>query len=55
VPAGDVDALAATIDALLDPEERRRAGAAARKTVERAFTWERCGRDTVAAYEEALR
>ena len=30
------------------------AGDAARATVERAFTWERCGAATVAAYEEAL-
>jgi teichuronic acid biosynthesis glycosyltransferase TuaC len=31
-----------------------RLGAEARATVERAFTWERTGRETLAAYEEAL-
>ncbi len=30
-------------------------GAAARETVQRCFTWERCGQLTVAAYEHALR
>ena len=29
--------------------------AAARETVLGSFTWERCGRQTVAAYEEVLR
>jgi teichuronic acid biosynthesis glycosyltransferase TuaC len=52
VDSGDVDALARTIDALLDD---RAARAAARTTVEAAFTWERCGRETVRAYEDALR
>jgi teichuronic acid biosynthesis glycosyltransferase TuaC len=52
VDAGDVDALARAIDALLDDPA---AGAAARATVEAAFTWERCGRETVRAYEDALR
>ena len=33
----------------------RELGDAARATVEAAFTWERCGRATVAAYEDALR
>jgi teichuronic acid biosynthesis glycosyltransferase TuaC len=31
-----------------------RLGTAARATVERHFTWERCGRATVGAYEDAL-
>ena len=56
VPPADPEALAAELRALLDePEWRRELGAAARATVEAAFTWERCGRDTVAAYEAALR
>jgi len=55
VTPGDVEALAQTIDALLDPDEHARAGAAARATVEQHFTWEHCGAETVAAYEEALR
>lgn len=42
------DDLAATIRAATD-------GAEARETVRRHFTWEACGRATVAAYEDALR
>jgi teichuronic acid biosynthesis glycosyltransferase TuaC len=53
VPRDDPAALAATIAACLRDCERL--GAAARVTVERAFTWERCGRQTLAAYEDALR
>jgi len=52
VDAGDVEGLAATIDRLLDD---RAARTAARATVEAAFTWERCGAETVRAYEDALR
>jgi teichuronic acid biosynthesis glycosyltransferase TuaC len=56
VPPGDPEALAAELRALLDePNWRRELGQAARATVEAGFTWERCGRATVAAYEEALR
>ena len=56
VPPGDVEALAAELDALLaEPAYLRELGARARATVARAFTWERCGRATVAAYEDALR
>ncbi|MEA2310362.1 MAG: hypothetical protein QOE28_330 [Solirubrobacteraceae bacterium] len=56
VAPGDPEALAAELRALLDePEWRRELGQAARATVEREFTWERCGEATVAAYEEALR
>jgi glycosyltransferase involved in cell wall biosynthesis len=40
--------LAATIRQATD-------GAAARETAIRHFTWERCGRETVLAYEDALR
>jgi glycosyltransferase involved in cell wall biosynthesis len=51
----DPAALARTIDGLLrDRAARRRLGASARATVERAFTWERCGAATLAAYERAL-
>lgn len=50
-PAG----LAAELDALLsDAAARERLGRAARATVADCFTWERCGRATVAAYAEAL-
>jgi teichuronic acid biosynthesis glycosyltransferase TuaC len=56
VPPGDPEALAQALRALLDdPADRRELGDGARGTVERAFTWEACGRATVAAYEEALR
>ena len=56
VPPADPEALAAELRALLDePAWRRELGAAARATVEAAFTWERCGLATVAAYEAALR
>jgi teichuronic acid biosynthesis glycosyltransferase TuaC len=56
VPPGDPEALAAELRPLLDdPNWRRELGEAARATVEAGFTWERCGRATVAAYEEALR
>jgi teichuronic acid biosynthesis glycosyltransferase TuaC len=56
VPPGDPGALADTIDALLgDPARLGALRAAARDTVAREFTWERCGRETVAAYEEVLR
>ena len=56
VAPAEPEALAAEIRGLLDePEWRRELGRAARATVEAAFTWERCGAATVAAYEEALR
>ncbi len=56
VAPGDRRALADKIDALLGDEDRYAAlRHAARDTVAREFTWERCGRETVAAYEEALR
>ncbi len=56
VAPGDPEALAAELRSLVDePGWRRELGAAARATVEAGFTWERCGRATVAAYEAALR
>jgi glycosyltransferase involved in cell wall biosynthesis len=55
VPPRDPPALAAAIDALLsNPDRRRTEGSAARATVEREFTWARCGAATVAAYESVL-
>jgi teichuronic acid biosynthesis glycosyltransferase TuaC len=55
VPPRDPRALADAIDRLLaDDEARTRLGRDARATVERSFTWEHCGRQTVAAYERAL-
>ena len=56
VAPGDPEALAAELRGLLDePNWRRELGDAARATVEAGFTWERCGRATVAAYQDALR
>lgn len=53
--ARDPEALPAELRGLLDePRWRRELGAAARATVEASFTWEGCGRATVAAYREAL-
>jgi teichuronic acid biosynthesis glycosyltransferase TuaC len=50
-----VRGLAERIDGLLaDPATLTALGGAARQTVQRSFTWERCGTDTLAAYEEAL-
>jgi glycosyltransferase involved in cell wall biosynthesis len=56
VPPGDPEALAAELRTLLeDADFRRELGAAARANVEANFTWQQCGRATVAAYEDALR
>jgi teichuronic acid biosynthesis glycosyltransferase TuaC len=52
----DPRALAAIIDALLrEPARRAVLSEQARATVAREFTWERCGQETVASYEEVLR
>jgi len=56
VPPHDPAALARALQAMLGDRERRRAlSLAAIATVEREFTWERCGRRTLDAYEAALR
>jgi teichuronic acid biosynthesis glycosyltransferase TuaC len=48
--------LAALIDALLsDPSRLAGLRSAARETAAREFTWERCGRQTLVAYEDVLR
>jgi glycosyltransferase involved in cell wall biosynthesis len=55
VPPRDPAALARLHDRLLrDGAERAALGAAARATVETAFTWPVCGAATVAAYRRAL-
>jgi teichuronic acid biosynthesis glycosyltransferase TuaC len=55
VPPGDPEALAGAIaEELAEPRHLTARGALARETVRRAFTWERCGTVTAAAYEEAL-
>ncbi|MEA2142624.1 MAG: teichuronic acid biosynthesis glycosyltransferase TuaC, partial [Solirubrobacteraceae bacterium] len=56
VPPADPPALAAAIHALLTGGgvSLRAAGAHARATVQRAFSWDACGAATVAAYEAAL-
>jgi glycosyltransferase involved in cell wall biosynthesis len=56
VPPGDIERLSQRIDELLsDPHRLREAGQRARQTVAANFTWPRCGRQTIAAYERALR
>jgi glycosyltransferase involved in cell wall biosynthesis len=56
VPPGDVERLTQRIDELLDdPHRLREVGQRARATVAAHFTWERCGEQTLAAYEQALR
>jgi glycosyltransferase involved in cell wall biosynthesis len=56
VAPGDVSALSTEIARLVgDPDALRAEGDDARATVERAFSWARCGAATLAAYEEALR
>jgi teichuronic acid biosynthesis glycosyltransferase TuaC len=55
VAPDDPGALAAEIKRLIsDRSELARLGAAARGTVAAHFTWERCGVETVAAYQAAL-
>jgi glycosyltransferase involved in cell wall biosynthesis len=55
VPPRNPAALAEQIDSLLGDQARLHAlRAQARATVERDFTWEQCGRETVAAYQAAL-
>jgi teichuronic acid biosynthesis glycosyltransferase TuaC len=56
VPPGDIERLTQRIEELLsDPQRLREAGQRARATVAAQFTWERCGQQTLAAYEHALR
>jgi glycosyltransferase involved in cell wall biosynthesis/SAM-dependent methyltransferase len=56
VPPGDPPALAGAITRLLDNPERLAAmREAARANVAAEFTWERCGRETVDSYEQAIR
>jgi glycosyltransferase involved in cell wall biosynthesis len=56
VPPGDIERLSQRLDELLsDPHRLREAAQRARATVATSFTWERCGRQTLAAYEDALR
>ncbi len=56
VPPGDIERLTQRIDELLsDPHELNEVSHRARVTVAENFTWERCGEQTLAAYEHALR
>jgi glycosyltransferase involved in cell wall biosynthesis len=50
VAPGDREGLAAAIRSALDDD-----GDAARANVIANFTWEQCGKATLAAYEDALR
>jgi glycosyltransferase involved in cell wall biosynthesis len=55
VPPRDPAALAERIHSLLiDPAGLEAMGRAARDTVRRSFTWERCGSETMDAYREVL-
>jgi teichuronic acid biosynthesis glycosyltransferase TuaC len=55
VPPGDIERLTQRIDELLsDPHRLREAGQRARASVAANFTWERCGEQTLAAYEHVL-
>jgi teichuronic acid biosynthesis glycosyltransferase TuaC len=55
VPPLNPRALAAQIEALLNNRPRLDAlGEQARLTIERAFTWPQCGRDTIAAYRQVV-
>jgi teichuronic acid biosynthesis glycosyltransferase TuaC len=55
VPPGDIERLTQRIDELLsDPQRLREAGIRARETVAANFSWDRCGAQTVSAYEYAL-
>lgn len=54
-PAGDKDALAATIARGLDDADlRARIGAAGRRRVLERWTWKKCAEDTVEQYREVL-
>jgi teichuronic acid biosynthesis glycosyltransferase TuaC len=56
VPPGDIERLTQRIDELLsDPHRLREAGLRARASVAANFTWERCGEQTLAAYQYLLR
>jgi teichuronic acid biosynthesis glycosyltransferase TuaC len=56
VPPGDIERLTQRIDELLsDPHRLHEARQRARETVAANFTWERCGSQTIEAYEHALR
>lgn len=56
VPPGDIERLTQRIDELLsDPQRLMEEGRRARATVAASFTWQRCGQQTIAAYERALR
>jgi glycosyltransferase involved in cell wall biosynthesis len=55
VPAREPAALAEAIERLLsDPAAMDRLRIAARETVRRDFTWERCGQETVDSYHQVL-
>jgi glycosyltransferase involved in cell wall biosynthesis len=55
VPPADPESLAGELRALLADEQlRRELCDRARQTVSEHFTWERCGRDTVAAYTDVF-
>jgi glycosyltransferase involved in cell wall biosynthesis len=55
VTPGDPAGLAAQIDRLLvDPAQLEAMGVQARLTVQREFSWGKCGRETAQAYRKVL-
>ena len=56
VPCGDVDALAqAVMDLALTPARAAEMGYAARRRIQRVFTWREAGRRTAEVLEEVVR
>jgi teichuronic acid biosynthesis glycosyltransferase TuaC len=54
VPPGDIERLTQRIDELLSDSHRlHEVRQRARETVASSFTWQRCGAQTIAAYERA--
>ena len=55
VPPGDIERLTQRIHELLsDPRRLREVGQRARASIAANFTWERCGQQTLAAYQHVL-
>jgi glycosyltransferase involved in cell wall biosynthesis len=56
VPFGDVDALrSAMIELAENPDQARALGEAARRRIERVFSWREAGRRTADVLEEVVR
>src|SRR5262249_15506183 len=55
VAQDDIGALASAIQALVDSPDRRRSMSACGLARSREFSWDRCARETLAVYRDALR